>query len=478
MLDKPITLGLIVGNRGFFPSHLCEDGREIMLKVLEDEGINTIAISPEETPYGSVESLTEARKLAALFKAHADEIDGVLVTLPNFGDERAIANTLRWSGLDVPVLIHAYPDDVKNMTIKDRRDSFCGKMSACNNLRQYGIKYTLTSLHTVDPEDESFRTDLRKFAATCRVVSGLRGARIGALGARPTAFNTVRYSEKLLEKAGISVETLDLSEAFGRVASLADDDPNVTAKLAAVKEYVPTEGIPTEPLLKMAKLGVVIDSWMEDTQLVASAIQCWTSMQEYFGIVPCTLMSMMSNGLMPSACETDIAGVVAMYALALASGQPSAIVDWNNNYGDDPDKGVIFHCSNLPGDIFVKEQAIDPDDIAVMDFQDIIAGTVGKESTYGTVEGRVKSSPFTYLRVSTDDFNGKIVAYVGEGKITDDPLKTFGGYGVVEVPNLQGLLNYICENGFEHHVSINLEEVADAVYEALSKYLGWEVHHH
>jgi L-fucose isomerase-like protein len=478
MLDKPITLGLIVGNRGFFPSHLCEDGREIMLKVLEDEGINTIAISPEETPYGSVESLTEARKLAALFKAHADEIDGVLVTLPNFGDERAIANTLRWSGLDVPVLIHAYPDDVKNMTIKDRRDSFCGKMSACNNLRQYGIKYTLTSLHTVDPEDDSFRTDLRKFAATCRVVSGLRSARIGALGARPTAFNTVRYSEKLLEKAGISVETLDLSEAFGRVASLADDDPNVTAKLAAVKEYVPTEGIPTEPLLKMAKLGVVIDSWMEDTQLVASAIQCWTSMQEYFGIVPCTLMSMMSNGLMPSACETDIAGVVAMYALALASGQPSAIVDWNNNYGDDPDKGVIFHCSNLPGDIFVKEQAIDPDDIAVMDFQDIIAGTVGKESTYGTVEGRVKSSPFTYLRVSTDDFNGKIVAYVGEGKITDDPLKTFGGYGVVEVPNLQGLLNYICENGFEHHVSINLEEVADAVYEALSKYLGWEVHHH
>jgi L-fucose isomerase-like protein len=378
----------------------------------------------------------------------------------------------------VPVLIHAYPDDVNNMTLKDRRDSFCGKMSACNNLRQYGIKYTLTSLHTVDPESESFRADLRKFAATCRVVAGLRGARIGALGARPAAFNTVRYSEKLLENAGISVETLDLSEAFGRIERLTDDDPAVTAKLAAVKDYVPTAGIPADALLKMTKLGVVIDSWMEDTQLVASAIQCWTSMQEYFGIVPCTVMSMMSNGLMPSACETDIAGVVAMYALALASGQPSAIVDWNNNYGDDPDKGVIFHCSNLPGDIFVKEQAIDPDDIAVMDFQDIIAGTVGKERTYGTVEGRVKSSPFTYLRISTDDLNGKILAYIGEGNLTDDPLKTFGGYGVVEVPNLQGLLNYICDNGFEHHVSINLTEVADSVHEALTKYLGWEVHHH
>lgn len=478
MNDKPVTLGLIIGNRGFFPSHLCEDGRAAMLKVLEAEGIQVIAISPDETPYGSVESLEEARKLADLFKAHADEIDGVLVTLPNFGDERAIANTLRWAGLDVPVLIHAYPDVVETMTIKDRRDSFCGKMSACNNLRQYGIKYTLTTLHTVDPENDSFRSDLRKFAATCRVVSGLKGARIGALGARPTAFNTVRYSEKLLENSGISIETLDLSEAFGRVEQLVDDDSAVIAKLEAVKNYVPTQNIPAGALLKMAKLGVVIDDWMKDTELVASAIQCWTSMQEFFGVVPCTLMSMMSNGLMPSACETDIVGVVAMYALALASGQPSAIVDWNNNYGDDPNKGVIFHCSNLPGDIFVKEDAIAPDDIAVMDYQEIIAGTVGKENTYGTVVGRVKASPFTYLRVSTDDLNGKIKAYLGEGKLTDDPLKTFGGYGVVEVPNLQGLLNYICNNGFEHHVSVNLTEIGDAVYETLTKYLGWDVYYH
>jgi L-fucose isomerase-like protein len=250
---NPVTLGVIVGNRGFFPSHLCEDGRATILKVLEEEGIQAIAISPDETPYGSVESLEEAQKLADIFKAHADEIDGILVTLPNFGDERAIANTLRWAGLDVPVLIHAYPDDVKNMTIKDRRDSFCGKMSACNNLRQYGIPYTLTSLHTVDPESEGFRTDLRKFAATCRVVGGLKGVRIGALGARPAAFNTVRYSEKLLENAGISIETLDLSEAFGRVEKLADNDPTVVAKLEAVKGYVPTEGIPAEALLKMAK---------------------------------------------------------------------------------------------------------------------------------------------------------------------------------------------------------------------------------
>ncbi len=474
---KPITLGVIVGNRGFFPSHLCEAGRATVLKVLEEEGIKTITLSSEETTYGSVESVSDARKCADLFKQHQGEINGVLVTLPNFGDERAIANSLRWAGLDVPVLVQAFPDDAEKMSIADRRDSFCGKMSACNNLRQYGIKYSLTNLHTVDPESESFRKDLCQFASVCRVVGGLKNARIGALGARPAAFNTVRFSEKLLEHSGISVETLDLSEVFGRIERLEDDSSTVLDKLTEITDYVSTRGISNEALLKMAKFGVVMDTWMADNHLVASAVQCWTAMEEFFGVVPCTLMSMMSNNLMPSACETDIAGVVGMYALALASQKPSAIVDWNNNYGDDPDKAVIFHCSNLPMDFFV-DQTIAADDIPVMDYQEIIAGTVGKENTYGTIVGRVRSGPFTYCRVSTDDLNGKMVAYVGEGELTEDPVKTFGGYGVIRVPNLQKLLRYICENGYEHHVAVNLSQTAAAVNEAMSKYLEWEVYRH
>lgn len=466
---KSTTLGVIVGNRGFFPDHLCESGRAEVLRVLEEEGIKAVTLSPEDTKFGSVETLQDAEKCAALFKQHRDEIDGVLVTLPNFGDERAVANTLRWADLNVPVLIHAFPDDADKMTLADRRDSFCGKMSVCNNLVQYGIPFSLTRRHTVAPDSESFRQDLRQFAGTCRVVRGLRGARLGALGARPAAFNTVRYSEKLLEEAGISVEVLDLSEAFGRANRLKDADPAVRRKLDEIKAYVPTAGIPAEALTKMAKFALVTQRWMEENRLVATAVQCWSSMEEYFGIVPCTVMSMMSNALMPSACETDITGAVGMYAMALASGKPSAIVDWNNNYGDDPDKGVIFHCSNLPKALFED---------AKMSYQDIIAGTVGKENTYGTVVGRLKSGPFTYCRVSTDDSWGIIRAYVGEGELTDDPLQTFGGYGVVRIPDFQGLLHYICANGFEHHVAINPSQTAAAVHEALGKYMGWDVYFH
>jgi L-fucose isomerase-like protein len=463
------TLGVIVGNRGFFPGHLCESGRKEILRVLAEENVEVVTLSPEDTPFGSVESLQDAEKCAALFKQHREKIDGVLVTLPNFGDERGVANAMRMSELDVPVLVQAFPDDPTKMTVADRRDSFCGKMSACNNLRQYGIPFSLTTLHTVSPDSESFRLDLRQFVSTCRVVRGLRGARVGVLGARPAAFITVRYSEKLLEKTGISVEVLDLSEAFGRADRLADDDPEVASKLAQIRDYVPTLGVPLEALLKMAKFGLVMQRWIDENELVATAVQCWTSMEEFFGVVPCTVMSMLSNTLMPSACETDITGAIGMYAMQLASGLPSALLDWNNNYGDDPDKGVVFHCSNLPQAVFAG---------AKMDYQEIIAGTVGKDNTYGTVVGRIKNGPFTYCRVSTDDDRGVIRVYLGEGELTDDPMETFGGYGVVHIPDFQGLLRHICENGFEHHVAINLSRSASAVGEALRKYMRWEVYHH
>src|SRR5690606_25366272 len=250
---------------------------------------------------------------------------------------------------------------------------------------------------------DEFMADLQRFAAICRGVRGLRRARIGAMGARPQAFNTVRYSEKLLERAGISVETLDLSEGFGRIERLDDQDTDVLAKRAEIERYARTANVPEDALVKMSKLGVVMDRWIADNALDATALQCWTSMQEYFGVVPCTIMSMASNGLMPSACETDVAGTLAMMAMSLASGKPSALVDWNNNYGDDPDKGVVFHCSNLPKDIFV-------DDIPVMHYQEIIAGTVGAENTYGTIYSRIRENPFTYLRITTDDLEGKIKA--------------------------------------------------------------------
>ncbi|MBZ5542927.1 MAG: L-fucose/L-arabinose isomerase family protein [Acidobacteriia bacterium] len=463
------TFGVIIGNRGFFPAVLARDGREEMLQVLKEAGYQTVCLTPEDTKHGSVETLQEARKCADLFRQHRDEIDGIIVSLPNFGDERGVANTLRMAGLEVPVLVQAFPDEPEKMLMGGRRDSFCGKISACNNLWQYGIHYTLTSQHTVSPKSDFFGDDVKAFAATCRILKGLKNARVGVLGARPAAFNTVRFSEKLLEQAGISVETLDLSEVFGRIGRLKDDDDKVQAKLSGIGGYVPTAGVPAPSLLKMAKFGVVVDDWMKDNELAGTSVQCWTAMEEFFGVVPCTLMSMMSNNLLPSACETDMVGMLGMYVLQLASGDPSAIVDWNNNFGEDPDKAVIFHCSNLPKHFFEE---------AKMDFQEIIAGSVGKANTFGTVVGTLKAGPLTFCRISTDDLHGRMRAYIGEGEITSDKLKSFGGYGVVRIPGLQQLLQYICNHGYEHHVAVNRSHFGRAVVDALANYKGWEVYHH
>src|SRR5499427_2928550 len=469
MPNKKMTFGVIIGNRGFFPDHLAKTGREEMLRALAKAGIDAVSLAPDQSKYGAVETHEEAKRCAALFQQNRDKIDGVIVSLPNFGDERAIADTLRLARLDVPVLVQATPDNPAKMTIASRRDSFCGKMSACNNLRQYGIPYSLTRLHTVDPTSAEFERDLAWFAAVCRIVNGLRDLRVGAIGARPAAFNTVRYSEKILEANGISIETIDLSEILGRINRMKDDDPAARTKLQSIRKYVSTDNIPPVALLKMAKLGAVIDGWMRETDVTISAVQCWTSLEEYFGVVPCTVMSMMSNDGLSSACEVDISGVIGMHALHLASGTPSALLDWNNNYGDDPNKAVCFHCSNLPKHFFTEVR---------MDFQEIISATVGKENTFGTCVGRVKPGPMSYARFSTDDRTGAIRGYLGQGCFTNDSLETFGGAGVVEIPDLQRLLHFICERGFEHHVAANLSSVGAMVHEATTRYLDWDVYQH
>ncbi len=469
-MKENITLGVIVGTRGFFPGHLCKEGREVTLAVLKRLGIRAVIVDAAlGSRHGAIESPEETRVCAELFRRHAAKIDGILVTLPNFGDERAVANAIRASGLNVPVLVQAWPDDPEKMDLAHRRDSFCGKMSCCNNLRQYGIAFSLTDLHTVDPRSEAFARDLRRFAAICRTVRGLRQLRVGLIGARPAPFTTVRFSEKILEAAGISVETIDLSEMLHKARSFKDRDPAVKAKLEALRGYTRCAGTPPEALGRMARLGAAIDGWVAENGLRATALQCWTALEELYGIVPCALMSLMSESLMPSACECDVTGLLGMYVLQLASGTPSALLDWNNNYGEDPDKGVLFHCSNLPRSFFAEHR---------MGVQAIIAGTVGRENACGTIVGRIRPGPFTFLRLGTDDLAGTIRGYVGQGEFTDDPLDTFGGYGVFAVRELQELLQYICANGFEHHTAANLGQVSDAVDEALSHYLGWDLYLH
>jgi L-fucose isomerase-like protein len=464
------ALGVIVGNRDFFPDVLVSEARKDVLALCESLDVECVLLGEDQTKLGAVETWAHAKACADLFRRRRDTIDGVLVCLPNFGDEKGIADALKLADLRVPVLVQGYPDDLKQLHVERRRDAFCGKVSVCNNLNQYDIPFSLTGRHTLHVNTPEFARELETFLGVCRVVKGLRGARVGAIGARPNAFNTTRYSEKLLQGTGISVSTLDLSEVLENARRLSDDDVRVKAKLDEIGAYAAAPGVPDASLVRMAKLGVVVLEWATHLDLQATAIQCWSSLQQNYGVNCCTIMSMMSEKLMPSACEVDVAGAVSMFALQLASGRPSALVDWNNNYGDDPDKCVFFHCGNWA-------KAFLPD--ALIATAPILGTTLGEKNTYGAMAGRTPGGqPVTFGRVSTDDRRGQVIAYVGEGSFTDDPLETFGTRAVVEVPRLQQLMQVICRRGFEHHAAMNASKSAATLKEAFETYLGWGVYLH
>lgn len=464
------TLGLIVGNRDVFPSELARKGREEIIARFKEQNIETVAVTPSDTPNGVIMTWSDAEKCAQLFQKNRAQIDGIFVTLPNFGDERAVADSIRLSGLAVPVFVHAFADRVGSMDIEHRRDSFCGKLSVCNNLKQYGIPYSIGKDHVVDPASSRFKDEVRWFVDVCRVVKGLKEARIGSVGERTIPFKTVRYSEKLLEASGISVESKSLIETVAEVNALSDSDDKVEAKLKKLQKYLPGfEEVPRQALLTSAKLGVVLDRWLQEYRLNAYAIQCWSAMQQALEIFPCSVMSLLSNELFPSACEVDVMGAVAMYALQLAGGGPSALFDWNNNYGEQADRLVLFHCSNTATS-FMKEASASYNKMAVKGNP--------LSSCYCTVAGSMKKGPVGFARLSTDDVKGRIVGCIGDGEITDETVDTFGTTGVLKIDNLPRLLYFLTANGFEHHVALNYSPRTEVLYEAFTKYMGWKIYHH
>ncbi len=465
------TFGVIISNRSFFPDHLVRTAREKLMAAMEQWGHQVIALSPEDTFLGQTMTYEEAKKCAALFRAHSAEIEGVIVCLPNFGEETGVADAIKMSGLNVPILIQACDDDLDKLQLENRRDAYCGKLSLCSNLYQYGIPYSLTARHTCPVDSEEFHADVERFARICAVVKALRTARIAQLGARVTPFRTVRYSEKLLQQAGISVITEDMSEIFADAWLMQDDDPRVLAREEEIRAYGNIcPGIAREKVLKQAKLSLTIDQWMADHECVASAVQCWDSVEANYGCAACLSMSMMSSRGLPSACETDVMGAVSLLALLKASGVAPVYQDWDNNYGGDTDRCVNVHCSNYPAAAFREKP-----EIANLD---ILATTLGTEYSFGALKGRVRPDKMTFLKVSTDDRRGVIKCYLGQGEFTDDPLETFGGVAVCHVKNLDGLMHYVAKNGFEHHVAIVQAECADILEEALGNYLGWEVYRH
>ena len=469
IMQKKTVFGVIIGVRGFFNPELAVGDRAALSTLLDELGIGCVTLDAEATPSGAIETPADVEKLTALFKAHRDEIDGVVVLLPNFGDEQAVAETIKQAGLHVPVLVQASNDAIDKVDLDSRRDAFCGKLSVCNNLLQYGIPFTDTSFHTCDVASSAFRRDILDFASVCRVVRGLRSAKIGMLGTRPSAFQTVRYSEKLLQASGIKVIPVDLSVIIAAANRVDTNEKAYRAKFDSIRAYAEMNPEP-EQYEKIVKYTVAVERFVSENDLDATAVQCWDSLQNNFGCASCLTQSMMSNELKPSACEGDVAGAVSMLTLALASGKAPALLDWNNNYGDEPDICVCTHCGNYPADFLGVKPKVGT--------LGVLSRSIGKDACFGAVEGRVQPGNMTYFRLSTEDTGGYIKAYVGEGECIDRPFPMDGGIAVCHIERMRMLFRFLCANGFEHHVAMTKSSSAHIIYEAVTKYLGWDAYWH
>lgn len=463
------TFGVIVTTRSFFPSHLVKGAREKITTLLDKLGYGYVMVDEQQTQHGAVLTWQEANTCADLFKAHADEICGIICVLPNFGEELGVTEAIVQANLNVPVLVQACDDDFDKLDMANRRDAFCGKISLCNNLRQRGIKYSLTQLHTCPIDSPEFEADIKKFAGVCRVVNGIRGSRIAMLGARPVAFNTVRYSEKILQAHGISVQTVDFSEVIAAAQAYNDED-KIAAKEAEIRAYghIP-EYIEDYKITRQAKLCLALEQFVDQFDCDASTVQCWDSVENNYGCATCLAMAMMGDAGKPSACESDVTGAVSMLAARLATGTAPALMDWNNNIRDDRDRCICLHCSNFPKSFMQCNVEIE--------CLDVLGSTLGHERTFGACKGQVAPGEMTYLRFTTDDTNGVLKMYVGEGTFEAEPLPTKGGLANCHVPALQNLMKYVCENGFEHHVCFVRGHVADMLEEA-AKYLDVPCYHH
>lgn len=459
-----MKFALFFGNRGFMPAELIAGARQDMIQAVTDAGHEVLVMDEKATRYGAVETREEGRLYHDWLKSHEGEYDGVILCMPIFIDENGAAAALQ--DANVPILMQAYPDEIGKMDFAHRRDAFCGKFSVTDVFYQYKIPFTVMKPHVVHPLSPAFRKNLEDFAAVCRVVKDMRRFNLGCIGARTTAFKTVRFDEVTLQRYGINVESFDLSELMFKVGQKKDDDGAVLDKVKRLENYTDFSRVPEKNKRTLAKISVVIDEYIEAYKLDAIALRCWNEMETVLRVCPCVLVSELNDRGIVCSCEVDLCSAITMRAMALASGKPTACLDWNNNYGEEENKVILFHCGPVAQSLMAGKGT-------VTEHKMFAKGDPG--SGWGSNEGRIAAFDMTFSNCFTE--NGKLKVYASEARFTGEPIEKeyFGCGGVAEVPDLQNKLLRLARGGFKHHTTVGVGHMKEVLEEAFSTYLGYDI---
>jgi len=462
-----LKLGFVPANRRYFSTELASKMRGEALAAMKALDIEAVVPDETVTEAGCVKNRDEGRICGEIFKREG--VDGIVIGAMNFGDEQGCIAAVQASGADVPIMIFGCQEEEALRPGLPRRDSFCGLLSIAEALRQIGRRYTIAREPICFPRDESFTADMDSFARVCRVMRGIRGARIGQIGTRPEAFWTCRYDEKMLQRIGVTVVPKDLSELLAMTGRLADDDRDVRAKVQDMSDMSDVSDVSDEILLRIAKFECALDEMIRQLHLDAVAIQCWNSLQLNYGIVACGVLARIGERGIPCACEADVLGALSMYALRLAADSPSALLDWNNLHNDDHDLVNLWHCGVYPPS-FGKSKP-------KMAVQGIMGKHIGPEKSTGVLELQVKEGPATLCRVTQGIEGEGWKVFVAQGRFEDNSASTFGAGGWCRIPDFERIYREILLDGFPHHIAVTQAHIGNALYEVFGNYLGMKVYH-
>lgn len=458
-MAMPLKIGFVPASRTIFDQELAVKVRGDVIEALRDAGLEVVAPGEGLTENGLVQTPAEAERVGRLFDQEG--VSGVVVGALNFGNEVPAALAALSRADERPVLLFGVGEEGELTREASRRDSFCGLISIATALRHREARFVFPRRAVCFPDDAEFRLAIFEFGNVCRAVAEVSGAVYGLFGPRPEEFETCAFDElSLLRKLGIRVVPVPLTTLFSLAAAVPVEVEREIAE--DMKGSVDCSGVSESDLAKMARLEAALDGIIEERGLSGLALQCWTSIQDDYGVSPCFVMSRLTDRGVPCACEVDIHGTLSMHLLSLVAGSTAGLADWNNRHYRAADVFSAWHCGVFPPSLCSGEKRLS--------YHNILADSTGTAvGKFGTVESRLDGGPVTMMRVTEHPWDTWPVL-IAEGDVVDVPGDSPGSHGWVRVSDLDRLYAKLLR-GFPHHTAIAAGHVGGALM-AAAYFLG------
>jgi len=460
-----VRIGFVPAHREFFDENWAIRMRERCISILSTiEKLDLVVPDDKLTKGGLVRDERDAEKTIQLFREK--DVDGIMIGTMTFGDEISVLK-IASAFKDRPILLFGTKEGPFTPDGNRLSDSFCGTLSISSGLHRRRIPFIFAGI--LFPEEEEFKDAVLNFMRVCAIVRGFVGAKVGQIGTRPGPFETCAINEPaLIEHFKQTVVPISLVEIFQSANSLSDDEPEVQEIIREIEAQADVSNVKREILVKLAKLECALKRFAEENKIDAMAVQCWTAMQNIYGVSSCLPMGRLTDKGIMTACEVDIYGALTMLIQYLASLKttPPHFIDWTIQHQEKDNVFLAWHCGNAPPSLACEGCPI------VVREHSILKRTVKPESSYGTAEFQLKPGTVTICRLVEYDGEFKMLITKGEIKQSSDKLR--GSWSWVEVPNLKSLYRTLVEEGFIHHASMIHGDYTQAIADAC-KFLGIKV---